>query len=358
MKNLLLLSSFLVLLESFGQTNSKYPNYNLSIDMDPRTELLSVVSYLAGYKEYSMCRISDYKNDVDRYFSRFNEHEAVQFARKLRKNNSVGYDAPMIFAVHLTDSITPLISFDSCPFSMDKRFRAEDLQEYVKLLNAFAKETNFNSFFMNEKLKYDGLVQKYRDLIYSRVNFSWINPFLNLKEAKNYKIIIDLMNGSQNYGPSININGDEKFYSILGVSPIPSTIPQSKMDGLIIFEGVIVHEFGHSYLNKVVGNNEERIRGVGERLLKLYQARNPMRQYNDWGVVMKETLVRSFVICYMKENRGDSGVNQLVEFDNRQGFYWTKEIAEIMLSSHEKKSVEEMFPEIISFLDKYCSEHI
>jgi hypothetical protein len=355
LKKLTILFSICILFITCQKVYPQDQNKNVSIDIDPRTELLSIVCYLAGYEEYSHSKIAQYKSEVDEYFSKYKEHQAVQYAKKLKKTNRVGYDAPMSFAVHISDSIQPLVSFNTVPPTMDDRFRPEDLQEFMKLLNSFSKETNFDSFYRKEKLKYVDLIENYRNLIYSIVNFSWINPFFRSHELKNFYIIISLLNGENNYGPSTNINGEEKMYQIIGAYPIPKDIPKSQMDGLVRFEGIIIHEIGHSYLNKIIDNNTDKIKVLGVRLQNIYK--NPQKSYYGWESIMKETLVRSFVICYMKENHDSLNIKKQIDFDRVQGFNWTEDVADIMMKSHKSNSIEEMLPDILMVLNNYCDKH-
>jgi hypothetical protein len=80
------------------------------IGVDPRVELMSVLFRLAGHNEYNQCRVPDYDKALDRYFSTYRNHEAVQLARELQ----LGFDAPMSLAVHVKDveSLAERIPFD------------------------------------------------------------------------------------------------------------------------------------------------------------------------------------------------------------------------------------------------------
>lgn len=349
MKILTLLVSLYMIFIPGEKNHSQDHNTNISVDIDPRTELLSIVCYLAGYEEYSKCGIKTYKDDVDKYFSRFKEHEAVQFAKKLHKTRSVGYNAPMSLAVYLTDSIKPGVSFNSLPPAIDKRFRIEDLQEFTKLLYSFSKETKFDSFFRKQKSIYGDKIIEYRNKVYSKVNLPWINSFFKSKEMNNFKIILSLLNWDHCYGASTIIDSQEEIYSIMALS--------SKFEFNILYESTIIHEFGHAYMNKIVDNNVDKIEESGKKLFKIYKEVNPQKQYSGWKVVMYETLVRSFVICYMKGNHNSRLVKQQIDFDKQQGFYWTGDIAGIMIKLQNSKSIEEMLPDILMVLNNYCDKH-
>ena len=55
---------------------------------------------MAGADEYQRCHVTPYVEEVDRHFSPFSEHPAVQLAKKYY-NNNVGYDAVAVYGAHL-----------------------------------------------------------------------------------------------------------------------------------------------------------------------------------------------------------------------------------------------------------------
>jgi uncharacterized protein DUF4932 len=82
----------------------------LSVLVDPRIELLSLVFRVAGNPEYNQGRIASYNADVDRQFSKFRDHPAVALARELRQKSAVSYDAGMNLGILLTGIHQPSLT--------------------------------------------------------------------------------------------------------------------------------------------------------------------------------------------------------------------------------------------------------
>ena len=75
------------------------------VHIDRRVELMSIVCALAGFKEYTLGRVNPYRTEMVAAFRGFVQHPAVVMARDLRAKYGIGYDAPMILAVHLDDQL-------------------------------------------------------------------------------------------------------------------------------------------------------------------------------------------------------------------------------------------------------------
>lgn len=49
-----------------------------------------------------MCRLPAYDSDIDQTFSRLKNHPTIEFARQLRDQHDVGFDAVVSFAISIT----------------------------------------------------------------------------------------------------------------------------------------------------------------------------------------------------------------------------------------------------------------
>lgn len=107
----------------------------ISVTVDPRVELLSIIFRLAGNPEYSQGRVPSYVKDVDSQFGPFRDHAVVTLAKKLRQTRGVSYDAVMGMAVHVTDAVSlqERTSFSPQPKSLDARWTPESAREFLAL---------------------------------------------------------------------------------------------------------------------------------------------------------------------------------------------------------------------------------
>ena len=127
--------------------------HSINVLVDPRIELLAVVQYLSGYGErFGLITRYDmpYKHDVMGYFALFKEHPAVKLFARMSADN-FNFDAPPAAMLHLSEP--PDLSLEA-PFTdyLKKRAGGEErLEEFVKSLRDFARETQFMAFFEAHK---------------------------------------------------------------------------------------------------------------------------------------------------------------------------------------------------------------
>ena len=62
----------------------------IAIDVDPRTELISIICRLAGYSEYNKGKVKSYSQNVENYFGHLRNHPAVQYASQLERTLGIG----------------------------------------------------------------------------------------------------------------------------------------------------------------------------------------------------------------------------------------------------------------------------
>lgn len=97
MKRILILLLFSVFFHAFGQKG----NTLMPPRVDERVELLSIVFRLAGNHEYNSRRFKLYTDKIYEHYTPYKDHELIHFAKRLRKENGVSFDAVMSMAIHL-----------------------------------------------------------------------------------------------------------------------------------------------------------------------------------------------------------------------------------------------------------------
>ena len=128
----------IILILAFAGIKAQVPankDFNVTARVDRRIELTSIIARLAEYDEYMRDDFKIYASDVDKYFAEYKNHPAVEFARKARESNGIGFDAVPSLAVHLNPDLTPKFPLsDSAP---DKRWGKKNAEEFAKLLRQF-----------------------------------------------------------------------------------------------------------------------------------------------------------------------------------------------------------------------------
>jgi hypothetical protein len=358
MKKTFLTSVFLLTaLLTIGQTNSILSPPKV----DRRIELLSIVSRLAGYEEYSQDRYKPYVKDIHAHFDKYINHPLIKFAKELRDSNGIGFDAVMLMAVHLKQppALTPLITFSkNIP---EERWGLAAAKKFASLLQKFYVDANCESFFKAEENTYRLAEEKFKP-VYDKLDLNWYKHYYGKMPTGKFNIIIGLGNGGGNYGPNIIFpDGKEEIYAIIGTWDTDSLgQPHYTLEDDF---PILLHEFNHSFVNCLIEKNKTAFEKSGSFIFNdsLIKAKMESQAYGTWEAMLSEALVRASVINYLKyhEPDGKSAEKELItELDN--GFFWMKELVNL-LSTYENSrqhypTLDSFMPEIILFYNKTAKD--
>ncbi len=347
--------AFITCISLFGCKSDYNNKLRAEVTLDSRVELISIMCYLSDYEEYNKCQIASYKTEIDSYFKDFRNHKAILFLKDIREKYQTGHDAPLNFAVYLTDSLTPAISFEKLPKDFNPNWDESVYNQLAEHAQQFALDTKFNIFFQKQNNRYKQEIEYIEKEINSSIKFDWFTSFFGeIPENSNFKVIISLTVGNCNYGPSSIINNEKTFYSIIGAFDHSDSISIGSSDDIII------HEFCHSFCNPIIDKYKERLDSIGKLILNDYMNREHDNAYNNWTTVLNETLVRVSVACYLSEN--ENWVKSKLNFmtDKKKGFMWTKTLTDSFLKLQKKTSVlqsEDLYiNEFIKVLNEYLTK--
>ena len=108
-------------------------------------EFMSVLSRVAGFNEYCM-ESNSYAMDIDSYFQKYKDHEAVKYHQQIHSQYGISYDAVASMAIHMEINNNEL-SLVSNTELLETRWKDVDLQETLRQYNKFYKDTDFHNFY-------------------------------------------------------------------------------------------------------------------------------------------------------------------------------------------------------------------
>lgn len=317
--------------------------------VDERTELLSIIFRLAGSKEYNYNNIPSYAKDIDEYFGPFKEQAAIKFARKVRDENGVSYDAVMSLAIilEITDSVklNPDISLKS----LDNRWTPENVKAFTLCLNQFYVDTKFRYFYKKHRSLYKTVEDKFSTIL-NKVDFSWFEKFYGEKPKGNFNLVLSIPNGPGNYGPkAIFKNGKEDLYAIIGCCIADSIGQPSYPESA---RSIVIHEYNHSFCNPLMEANYHAMQSKSEDIFKLVKEKMSAQAYGTSKTMNYEILVRACVIKYFQRRKeNDEYVKSMIVKEKANGFLWIEQLVD-QLSIYEKNrdkypTLKDFMPEIV-----------
>ncbi|HEY6971214.1 MAG TPA: DUF4932 domain-containing protein [Candidatus Angelobacter sp.] len=329
-----------------GQT----PDLAIAPHVDQRVELLSIIFRLAGNPEYNMSPLKGYTSDIDTYFALYRNHAAIAMAKKLANTRSVGFDAVMTMAIHLSPppALTPLVPFtDKVP---EPRWGIENGLEFVRLVQQFYHDTHFEKFFAAHASMYQTAESQFAAVLRG-LDLGWYKNFYGELPKGHFNVVLGINNGDGNYGLKVIFpDGHEELFAILGAGDADSSGNPTYSSNQL---PTLIHEFNHSFMNPFVDEHLSELSAAREIYEPVADKMKAMA-YGQPDVVIKESLVRAAVILYL-ESQGKSKRDILVATRQEQarGFVWMSDLCALMrqYESHRDRysTFSTFMPEIVKF---------
>jgi hypothetical protein len=295
-----------------------------TVKVDRRVELLSFVNALAGFKEYTMGQANPYRTAFVAYFRPFAGHAAVQHAKRLRAEKGIGYDAPMILAVHLDEKLE-LVNAAELP-DLDKRWAGVDAEAYAKDLRAFAADAKLDEFLASHAGHYKKIEDALRTAVDAERPSAWFDKLLGARDKARFTVIPGPMTGTYNFGVrATRPDGTSDLYQILGVDT-PTGLPV--VNDELVF--LLVHETGHSYVNPVLAQHEAALAAPAQKLFAQVEQQMRSQAYPTWQIFLAEQVVRAATYAYFVDKKGSDAAAKLLAQERERGFLWTAEIAALL----------------------------
>lgn len=342
---------FLLVLNTAAQAKKAPAMGTIKAAVDQRIELTSIVARLAEYGEYKRDDFKSYAVDVDEYFGKYRSHPAIEFAKKVRESNGIGFDAVPSLAVHLRPDLSQKMPFsDAAP---EKRWGKKDAEEFARLLKQFAADTKADAFFASHAAMYKAAEERMQKVI-DQVDFAWYQKFYGEMPQGSFNLYIGLLNGGMNFGPKVVFpDGKEEFYAIIGAWQMDAVgMPNFTGD----FLPTIIHEFNHSFINHLYYRSESLFAQSGPAIFKPVAARMARQAYADHKITFIESMVRAAVARYVFDHQGIEKANsELIEQRNR-GFLWIDELFTLMGTYENNRKAYPTFRSFIPVIAGYTND--
>ncbi len=314
------------------------------VTVDPRIELLAVVQMLTR-RQHELGRVSRYstvyKKDCHDYFAMYATHPAVDVCDQLMRKG-FSYDAPPAAMLYL--SAPPELKIEQ-PLSdyLKKRVGSQETFEaFVKQLRAFARASDFMSFYHAHKGTYNQIVADTT----SRVHLDdaqHLEAYYGTTQLS-YTILLAPLYHHGGYGMGVERErGQYDIYSIQG--------PQGTRQGYPYFGDeaglryVTWHEFSHSFVNPITEHYEEQVEAIAP-MYDPVQTRMERMAYKDWPTCLNEHVVRAVTIRLTQLHEGDEAARKLLAEEKRRGFIYIDTVLKALLTYEARR---ERHPELRAF---------
>jgi hypothetical protein len=320
----------------------------VSVQVDPRAELLAIVFRLAGNPEYNMGRVPAYSRAIDAHFQAVRNHPTVVEARRLRFSRGVGFDAVMHLAIHMTgiDNPTPRRTLTSPDLSLDGRWTPDDAGRFMTLLGAFVRDSKFHDFMDAQRPLLDSAGARLGRVVREEFDVAWLVRFFGTQPNGVFIAVPLVANGAGNFGPRyIAADSTVELYGIIGSGADSTGFPSFNAR----YVPTIVHEFSHSFVNRTVEGHAPLFRDAVPTIYPKVGAQMRAQAYGNWSTMLNESLVRVSVARYLLAHGGEAAARREVTNQQANGFVWMDELFDLFA---EYEGDRARYPTFESFLPR------
>ncbi len=331
----------------------KAQNKELNISIDENVETLYSVAYLS---DYFLLNKHDniFKHKLNEICKPLKDHKAVHLFDSLSANYSFNYYQPVEW----------VLKFSQFP---------ETIQENNKDLtheNQSDKKRQLLSEFKKELIKFhqDSLYQKYLGSVasYKAAVLSTLNSSKSIyrlpvyledyygKSLMSYNLIVSPLVHSGGFNIELeDANQSKEVYAVIGPNGEVDFIPYFDKDYLEY--DMILHEFGHSFVNPLLLKYSEDIELLSQRYYT-DDLENAGKQqgYSKWKYVFNELLLRATTICIVKRHISKEKAEKLLMYEKSIGFslveLFIKHLDDYESNRDKYKTFDDYYPNLIEKL--------
>lgn len=342
----------LLFLLLFCQLATAQKNKDESPYVNKNVELLCIVFRMAGNNEYRENPFKQYTDRVDKHFAAYQNHELIRFARILKREKGITYNAVVGMGVALDNGLNPLMDFSTeLP---EKRWTKDDAFKFIQLLKSFYQDADCDAFFKENESLYKDLANRF-DTTYKALDKNWFQTFFGTKTDDRFHLLLSPGCGFHNYGPSYtDMKGKKEVFAILGSWKLDNSgMPVYMTDDYL---PVMIHEFSHSYVNPIMAKQLSLFENSGKTIYKAQEYEMSKQQaYGDWGIMLNEALVRASVIKYFIDHGADeSDITSKTTQEIHNGFIWIKGlVAELKKYDSQRP----LYPTLESYLPQLATAY-
>jgi hypothetical protein len=256
-------------------------------------------------------------------------------------------------AVHL-DIDNGKIKFLGEKSDLEKRWQNVDIDDFVARLNRFYSDTHFHDFFEQHRAFYDEEVKKKEPDMLLLFRQEWFAPFYGTDGTERFRIILSFTHGGNNNGVARQLKGQPREqFAICGY-----IANRKNFDATIL-----VHEFSHPFVNPLLDNaaNAAMIEKAGRKLFQLTKYIMEEQAYDDWRIVINESIVRAgSIVSMVSKDYSKKKITDAVTYEISKGFTWMPELVESLIyySCHRDQypTLNDFYPEIAKCLNSYVDK--
>jgi hypothetical protein len=334
---------------------------SLSIAVDPRIELLSIVQYLSDYGNRFRDLVTSfdqtYRSEVDVWFSKFKSHQAIQMFTNM-SSRGFSFDAPPAAILYMNSdfSMEPSISEFPGLQIWNRAGGRMNMIAFAGALKAFATESEFFRFYKDHKPFYERIARETEKSVQGEDLIGQLEQYYGAKKSS-YTVIISPLLGRGSFGLQTERTGGTKdIYCIMGPNRVQDGNPQFGSSDF--FNQLQRHEFSHSFVNPLADKYKALV-GKYSGLFPPLEAVMREQAYANWEIVLNESVVRAVTTRLAYRFDSPAAGDRELEYNKSRGFVFTsalvKKLEEYEAHRDKYPTLDMYYAQLIGVLDGFTA---
>lgn len=323
----------------------------LQINIDPRTELLAVVQYLAGYgQRFPLLTDFDlsYKAEIETAFQTFRGHPAVTLFDQM--SSTFHADAPPAAMFHLSEPPVLAVEVPFTDYLVKRAGGTDRLEQFIVALRDFAQESLFMDFYRAHSTFYATILEPMVSQLSEVDDVAILEQYFGMQQHNYTLILAPLFSGNSAYDARI-CRADSQFdlYGIAGAAGMDEK-HHPVFDEPAHMRSLLWHEFAHAFVNPLTEQHLDAVNQY-QALFGTVAERMTQYGYGSWEITVNEHIVRAVTVrlktLVLGESKGQAGLEQELAW----GFAYTSRIVECLKQYETQRACfpafRDFYPELI-----------
>lgn len=334
---------------------------NIVITVDYKVELLGIIMWLSDYHNtynelYTIYENKFYIDNLIAKFSQYKDDDVVKEFETIVKKHEFNYDAPYALFLEL-DNHFKAKTLDNYVF--DRLDKDESIFKFIDKLEAFAQKINFEKYYNSNINEYQKYVENIVKILKEKNIEAFLKNYYGYTSTKEYHICLLPFASDGSFFCETN-NG---AYTCI---PVYSTMKKDNLFELTKgmarqFLDTLVHEYSHGIIDPLT----EKYKSLVEEAHLFEDIKEQMsnQAYPTDSEIMNEHIIRAIETRFMHlVYQDDLWAKKRVEYDEKLGFIYLKDIIQSLIIYEEKrdkyKTFDLFYPEILDKLKEHKKKHV
>lgn len=354
-KQLPLVLIFICSLPIFCQTN---------VQVDERFELTSIAFRLTGTDVLAQPSPKNYVNDINEYFGKYKEHDLVKFINHIidtKRPFEISFVATSAAQLEITGNTISfskklITCYDMAPTkdTTGSDWTKAELEEYLRLLNKFYKDTKFHRFFLQHSDFYNKAEERMQQLV-NQIDTAWFSSFFGQPYQLDNVWMVP-SNGFNNFSVTCKDKTGKTYLNCaLGCGNTDSlNYPIFNEKTL----EVLIHEICHNYVSPICDKYWNVFKPACDSIFVYVSEPLTRNLYGSPYALFHESTNRLCEFTYLNTHNvlAAKRLKRNLTVTCKMGFIWMNDLVDFLGIFADKKDqyphFEDIMPQLLGFMQQ------